>query len=87
MRGERSRGLHALIAGSVRLRSRGGAGRASGGPPHSTQGQVPEAHQDLASLTQMLSHALLQQYESLAHTVVAHAPQLEASLVPVLQTE
>ena len=53
----------------------------------STQGHVPAAHQDLASLTQTLSHALLQQYESLAQTVVAHELQLAVSLVPVLHTE
>ena len=41
---------------------------------------VPRA---AASLTHTLSHALLQQNESIAHTLIAHAPQLAAIGGPV----
>lgn len=48
--------------------------------------QAPAPHQLFASFTHVPSHFVLQQYGSLAQTVVAHELQFAASLTPVVQT-
>jgi hypothetical protein len=51
-----------------------------------SQGQVLP-HFEVTSPTQMLFHAVEQQYESLAHTVIAHGSQVATNFVPALQME